>query len=179
MAEVATIARPYANAAFDLAQQQGRLAEWARMLGLLSFAVQTPEVQVLIGSPALADEAKAQRLGGYLEDVLDDCGRRFLQVLGDNKRLGLLPEIAAQFEARKAAAERVLDVEIVTAVELTGAQRDAYAEALARRFDREVQITDAVEPRLLGGAVIRAGDTVIDGSVRSRLARMADALQRA
>lgn len=177
MAEVATLARPYANAVFDLARKQDRLAEWARMLGLLSFAVQTPEAKELIASPTLAGEVKAQRLSDYLEEALDAFGRRFLRVLGSNKRLGLLPEIAAQFEARKAAAERVLDVQIVTAVELTGEQRAAYAAALEQRFDREVQITDAVDPGLLGGAIIRAGDTVIDGSVRGRLTRLTDALQ--
>ena len=179
MAELATLARPYASAAFDLARSNDRLDRWSRMLAMLSAMASTPEAQALIGSPALPSEAKAHGLIDIVRDELDDGGRRFLHVLADNKRLELLPEIAEQFEARKAEAEQVLDVEIATAVELTDAQRKDYAEALERRYSQEVNVTTAVDPGLVGGAVVRAGDTVIDGSVRGRLTRLIEALQRA
>ncbi len=179
MAEIATLARPYANAAFDIAKSNDRLAKWSRMLNLLAATAATDEARALIGSPTLPDEAKAHRLNDVLRDELDADGRSFVLVLGANKRLGLMPEIAAQFEALKAAAEKVLDVEIAAAVALSAAQRETYAEALAKRFEQEVSVTATVDESLLGGAVIRAGDTVIDGSVRGRLTRLIDALQRA
>ena len=179
MAELATLARPYANAAFDLARSDDRLDRWSRMLAVLSATAGTPEARALIGSPSLPSEAKAHRLFDIVRDEVDDRGRRFLHVLADNKRLELLPEIAEQFEARKAEAEQVLDVEIASAVELTDAQRNDYAEALQRRFSQEVNVTTVVDPALVGGAVIRAGDTVINGSVRGRLTRLIEALQRA
>ena len=179
MAELATLARPYAKAAFDLARSADRLERWSRMLGLLSAAAQTPEARALIGTPALPSEAKAHRLIDIVRDDLDDSGRRFVLVLADNKRLELLPEIAEQFEARKAEAEQVLDVEIAAAVGLSETQMNDYAEALERRFSQQVNLSVAVDPGLVGGAVIRAGDTVIDGSVRGRLTRLVEALQRA
>ena len=179
MAELATLARPYAKAAFDLARRADRLDRWSRMLGLLSAAAQTPEAKALIGTPALPSEAKAHRLIDLVRDDLDDAGRRFVLVLADNKRLELLPEIAEQYEASKAEAEQVLDVEIAAAVGLSETQMNDYAEALERRFSQQVNLGVAVDPSLVGGAVIRAGDTVIDGSVRGRLTRLVEALQRA
>ncbi len=179
MAELATLARPYAKAAFDLARSADRLDRWSRMLGLLSAAAETREAKALIGTPALPSEAKAHRLIDIVRDDLDDVGRRFVLVLADNKRLELLPEIAAQFESRKAEAERVLDVEIASAVGLSDAQMNDYAKALERRFSQQVNVSVAVDPSLVGGAVIRAGDTVIDGSVRGRLTRLVESLQRA
>lgn len=179
MAELATLARPYAKAAFDLARSADRLERWSRMLALLSAAAQTAEAKALIGTPTLPGEAKAHRLIGIVRDDLDDGGRRFVLVLADNKRLELLPEIAEQFEARKAQAEQILDVEIAAAVGLSETQMNDYAEALERRFSQQVNVSVTVDPSLVGGAVIRAGDTVIDGSVRFRLTRLVEALQRA
>lgn len=177
MAEIATLARPYANAAFDIAKAANALASWSRMLRLLAAAAATNEVQALIAEPALAGEVKAYKLIGLLADELDERGRRFVHVLAENKRLELLGQIAEQYEARKADAERVLDVEVTAAVELTDVQRRAYADALAARFEQEVEVAVVVDPKLIGGAVVRAGDTVIDGSVRGRLGRLVDAMQ--
>ena len=179
MAELATLARPYANAAFDLAKGIDRLDQWARMLGVLAATAQTDGIEALINAPALADEVKAHQLIEVASEQLDDRGRRFVQVLAANKRLDLLPEIATQFEVRKAEAEQVVDVEIHAAVPLTAAQVDAYAQALKRRFEQEVDVTTVVDSRLLGGAVVYAGDTVIDGSLRGRLARLGEALLHA
>ena len=177
MAEAATLARPYANAAFDVARAHERLAQWSRMLALLAAAVATREAAALIGDPSLASEVKAHRLAEALRGELDDHGRRFVQVLAANKRLPLLPEVARQFEARKAAAEAVLEVEVVAATELSAQQREGFSAALARRFGQAVNLSASLDASLLGGAVVRAGDTVIDGSVRGRLGRLAGALQ--
>ncbi len=179
MAELATLARPYANAVFGLAKSHGRLAPWSRMLALLAATAETDAVRSLIGTPALADEAKAHQLIDVVRDDLDDRCRRFVQVLAANKRLPLLPEIAAQYETLKAEAEKVLDVQIAAAVALSPTQMNAYEKALERRFQQQVNVTATVDEGLLGGAVVRAGDTVIDGSVRGRLGRLVDTLQRA
>ena len=179
MAETATLARPYANAAFALAKSLDRLEKWSRMLGLLAGAAGTEKVRALLGAATVSGDVKAGQLLEVAGDELDDRGRRFVHVLADNGRLDLLPEVARQYEERKAEAERVLDVEISAAVELTGEQRQTFAAALAKRFEQEVDVTTAVDANVVGGAVIRAGDTVIDGSVRGRLTRLIGALQRA
>ena len=179
MAETATLARPYANAVFALAKSQDRLDKWARMLGLLAAAASTDEVRALVGAATLSAAVKARKLIDVAGDELDDRGRRFVHVLAENGRLDLLAEVARQYEVRKAEAERVLEVEIAAAVELTDEQRQAFAGALRERFDQPVEVTTAVDANLVGGAVIRAGDTVIDGSVRGRLTRLVGALARA
>ena len=178
MAEVATLARPYANAVFDIARSAGRLTQWAPMLGLLARAVETDQVRELIAAPSLAPAVKAHHLIDVVREDIDDRCRRFVHVLADNHRLELLPEIATQFEALKAEAEKSLDVEITTAVELSDQLLDTYTQALRQRFDQDVNVSVDIDPGLVGGAVIRAGDTVIDGSVRGRLTRLIESLQR-
>jgi len=172
------MARPYANAVFHLARSAGRLTQWSPMLALLSRAVETDKVKELVAAPYLAPAAKAHQLIDLVREDIDDRCRRFVNVLADNQRLELLPEIATQFEALKADAEKTLDVEITAAVELTAQQVDAYTQALRQRFDQDVNVSLDVDPGLVGGAVIRAGDTVIDGSVRGRLTRLVESLQR-
>lgn len=176
MAEIATLARPYANAVFALAKSRDRLDKWSRMLGLLAAAAATDEVRALVGAATISKPVKARMLIDVVGDELDDRGQRFVQVLADNGRLDLLVEVARQYEVRKADAERVLEVEIAAAVELTDEQKQGFAAALRERLDQAVEVTTAVDANLVGGAVIRAGDTVIDGSVRGRLTRLAGAL---
>ena len=178
MAEIATLARPYANAVFDLARSAGRLTQWSPMLGLLARAVETDEVRELIAAPSLAPAVKAHQLIDVVREDIDDRCRRFVNVLADNHRLELLPEIAAQFESLKAEAEKTLDVEITAAVELTDQQIASYAQALRQRFDQDVHVSVDIDPGLVGGAIVRAGDTVIDGAVRGRLTRLVESLQR-
>lgn len=176
MAEIATLARPYANAVFALAKSRDRLDKWSRMLGLLAAAAATDEVRALVGAATTSKPVKARMLIDVVGDELDDRGQRFVQVLADNGRLDLLIEVARQYEVRKADAERVLEVEIAAAVELTDEQKQGFAAALRERLNQAVEVTTAVDANLVGGAVIRAGDTVIDGSVRGRLTRLAGAL---
>lgn len=178
MAELATLARPYANAVFDLAKSSGTLDQWSAMLTVLSEVSQAPPVRALIGSPELAAEVKARKLTDLCGEVLNDKARALVRLLARNKRLDVIDEIREQFEARKAEEERVLDVEVVTAVELTPEQSEKLRAALTRRFEREVNLTGRVDRSVIGGAVIRAGDTVIDASLRGRLDKLAEALQR-
>jgi len=178
MAELATLARPYAHAVFDIAKASARFDAWSRALGLLAAAVEDEQLRHLLGNPQLSSESKAHTLIELCRAELDDRGRRFVHVLARNKRLALLPEIRAQFEILRAEQEKVLDVEVISAHELSDAERDALTRSLASRFEREVELTSKVDPSLIGGAVVRAGDTVIDGSVRGKLQKLSEALLR-
>jgi F-type H+-transporting ATPase subunit delta len=178
MAEIATIARPYANAVFDIAKAQKRLDAWSRQLAFAAAAAAEPTVKEIIDAPSVTHDGKAQKIAQVCGDALDELGRRFVQVLARNKRLSLLPEISAQFEMLRAQEEKSLDVEVVSAYELTEQEQTRLADVLHRRFAREIQLTSRVDTRLMGGVVIRAGDTVIDGSVRGKLEKLAESLQR-
>ena len=176
MAELATIARPYANAVFDLAKSGGALEIWSRMLDVLASTAQHETVSVLLASPDLSPTAKAGKLGELCGDEIDDQARKFLFALADHDRLPLLNEIMTQFEALRAEELRSLDVMVTAAYELTAGQKEALAQALSKKFEKEVALESAVDASLMGGAIIRAGDIVIDGSVKGRLTKLVDAL---
>lgn len=176
MAELATLARPYGNALFALAKSAGALAQWSRRLGLLGAAVAEPKVRALIDAPDLAAEVKAHQLAELCSDDMDDLGRRFLQELASHGRLPLLAEVQQRFEALKAAEERILDVQVRSARPLTDVHKERLQAALESRFHKQVQLTSTVDETLLGGAVIRAGDLIIDGSARGRLNKLKETL---
>lgn len=178
MAELATLARPYANALFDVAKSEKALEQWSRMLAYLAAVAEADKVRQLLDSPELASEVKAQRLIDLCGEELSDRAKSAVRLLARNKRLGLIGEIREQFEVRKAEEERILEVEVISAFDLTAEQSNKLREALQRKFEREVNVTGRVDPNVLGGAIIRAGDTVIDGSIRGRLDKLAETLQR-
>lgn len=178
MAELATLARPYAGAVFNAAKASGDgLDRWSRMLGFLAAAVTEHDVQRVIDSPSLPSEAKALRLCELAGDELNERAKNFVSLLATNHRLSLIPEIVRQFERLKDLEERVLDVEIVSAFALEDTDNERLKDVLAKHFQREIVITNDVDEALIGGAVIRAGDTVIDGSVRGRLNRLNESLK--
>ena len=179
MAELATLARPYANAVFTLARENGALDLWARRLGIMAAAADEQRVRTLLESPEVPVEQKVFHLADVCGDEVDEHGRRFLLVLARNGRLGLLGEIFRRFNELKAAEERNLDVEVLSTYPLTEAQTERLADALQTKFGKEVRLVSEVDPNLLGGAIVRAGDTVIDGSVRGRLNKLAESLARA
>jgi F-type H+-transporting ATPase subunit delta len=179
MAEQATLARPYSKAVFELAKSQHRLDAWSRVLELFAAVAAAPAVQQLLDSPELPDAVKAERLIRVCGDDVDDRGRALINLLAANKRLDLIGDLREQFEELKAQEERVLDVEVVSAFPLSDEQSGMLRDALQRKFEREVNLTSRVDTALVGGALIRAGDTVIDGSVRGRLAKLVETLQRA
>ncbi len=180
MAELATLARPYANAAFDLASDGRDQNRWSRMLDFLSQALRNPGLRDFVASPA----EDAQKAHGLLDLLTVEFGevpepvRRFVQVLASSKRLALLGEISEQFEALKAEAEKTLDIEVTSAVAMTGEEIERLSAALQARFARDIEVSTAVDESLIGGAVIRAGDTVVDGSVRGKLEKLAESLAR-
>ncbi len=176
MAERATIARPYAKAAFEYAREANALADWSQGLKLAAQIVADPRVAELAGNP----EVTTAELAGLIDSVggerLSVHVRNFLHVLADNHRLLLLPEIGEHFEAERAALEHVVDVEVVSAVPLDAAQIEKLSAALAQRLKRRVRMQNSVDAALIGGAIIRAGDMIIDGSVKGRLGRLEAAL---
>jgi F-type H+-transporting ATPase subunit delta len=177
MSELSTLARPYAEAVFRLAQGESDLAGWSVRLATLSAIVSEAQVARLIADPAVP----AGRVAGLVSEVagsdLGERGGNFVQVLAENDRLALLPEIATQFESLKADAEGTVEATITSAQALNQAQIDDLVAGLTAKFNRAVNVQVAVDPELIGGAVITIGDQVIDGSVKGRLQKMAFALQ--
>lgn len=179
MAELATLARPYASAAFDIAKDQNQLDRWSDVLRLLTQTIQVSEVRQLIESPVHSPARKALGLTDLLGDQLTDSMRRFIQVLADNRRLELIPQVREAFDVRLEEERRTLAVEVTAAVELSDSERQRFEDALRRRFERDINLSSIVDPSVLGGALIRAGDTVLDGTVRGKLEKLRAHMQRA
>lgn len=178
MAEKTTIARPYAQAIFTLASEQGSLQGWSDMLALAAAVAADPDMAALIDSPRLTKDQIVDAFLGVCGDKLNDAGKNMIRVLASNDRLELLPEIAELYEEARAEAEGVLHAEVVTAQELTAGQKQDIAAALKRRLGREISLSCVTDSTLLGGAIIRAGDTVIDGSAVGRLDKLSASLLR-
>ena len=173
MADKSTIARPYAKAAFEDARDHQRLGPWSEALRTAAAVISDPRVGSLVGNPRVTPEELAALVIGIAGAGLDDQGRHFVRTLADNGRLPLLPEISVLFDALKSDAEGVIDVTVTSAAPLDDSQRGKLAAALERRLRRSVRLQCATDPALIGGAVLRAGDLVIDGSLRGRLERIA------
>lgn len=176
MAESTTLARPYANAVFRLARERNELAHWGAMLGTLAGIVADDRVAERLADPTLTAAVSAGLVEDLAGDELDDRGRGLVRLMARNDRLALLPAVAQAFAAMRAEAESTLEVEVKTAFELSQPQIDALSQRLQQRFGRSVEMEIWIEPALIGGVLIRAGDTVIDGSVKGRLARLQEQL---
>ena len=174
MSNALTLARPYARAAFGLARQHQRLAGWSQLLQFAAAVSADPRAHAVLVHPRVA---QAEQVALLLPPGESDPNfAEFLGVLADNGRLPLLPEIAALFEDLKAEAERVVRATVTTAAPAEAGELERIREALKRRFGCEVELATAVDPELIGGAVIDAGELVIDGSVRGKLERLGGAL---
>ena len=176
MAELSTLARPYARAAFEYAAQAGELQSWSDSLSTAGAVAQQSNVVDLLSSPSVTAQQQATALIEICGDALDEKGQNFLTVLSENHRLQLLPEISLQFDILKANREKAVDVELVAAHELDAEQQQKLSDALSAKLERKVNMQVSLDKNLLGGAVIRAGDLVIDGSIRGRLAKLAESL---
>jgi F-type H+-transporting ATPase subunit delta len=173
MAEMQTLARPYAEAVFELARARNGLENWSGMLALITAVAADANMTRLARDPRVERARFLALFLGVCDKRLDEAGANFVHLLVDNHRLDLLPEIVTQFEALRAEAEARVEATVVSAFALEGAQLRHIGEALARRLGREVNLTAQVDKALVGGIVIRAGDLVIDGSVRGRLQELA------
>ncbi len=176
MAENATVARPYAQAIFELARDAGVYGQWSETLALLVAVTRDPTMLALIHSPRVKSEELATLIIDVCAERLDDLGRNVVRLLAGNDRLELLPAIAEQYDHLRAEAEGIVDAELITARPASEEQRARVAAALERRFGSSVNLRCTTDESLISGAVIRAGDWVIDGSARARLAKLAGAL---
>lgn len=176
MAESITLARPYAKAAFEVALASKELNEWSQALKLLANVAANEQVRRRLLSPALTAAQQAETLTGLCGDALLPKTENLVRLLAENKRLTLLSEISELFEALKANQEKTIDVELSTAFELNKDVVNKITQALQTRLNREIKLQTRVDRQLIGGAVIRAGDTVIDSSVRGKLTKLAEAM---
>jgi F-type H+-transporting ATPase subunit delta len=176
MADKTTIARPYAKAAFAEARADSMLDAWSAALHTAATVAGDPRVHSLLGDPHVTTAQLSKLILDIAGAGLGTHGSNFVQALAEAHRLDCLPEIAALFDSYKDEAEGVADVTVTSATALDEKQQQTLAAALTRRLKREVRMHCTTDPELLGGAVVRSGDLVIDGSVRGRLERIANEL---
>ena len=173
MSQALTLARPYARAAFAIARDANALPAWSDALAFAARVAADPSVAALLGNPGLTQADATTLLAPEGADALFG---NFLGLLFENRRLSLLPEITGQFDELRFEAERVVKAKVTSAIELPAAELATIKAALAKRFGREVEVETAVDESLIGGAVIDAGDVVIDGSLKGKLGRLQAAL---
>lgn len=173
MADVSTLARPYANAAFELARDTGTFEQWQRALNALADIARQEQVQVLLKDPRVTTAQHAEVFIAAAGDALNQHAKNFVKVLAQYRRLNVLPEIETDFTRLRADAENTVQAELRTAVEASDAQRQKIRTALTQRLGRKVELRCVIDPELIGGAQIRAGDLVIDSSVSGKLERLA------
>ncbi|MCF7981435.1 MAG: F0F1 ATP synthase subunit delta [Pseudomonadales bacterium] len=176
MAEVSTIARPYAKAAFEHALAVGQLSQWSQTLASAALVSADLEMKRVLASPALGSEEKATFFIDVCGADLGNDEQNFIRVLAEHKRLEVLPAVADAFEALKAKQEQAVDVDVISAFELSAEQQTMLTEKLKGKWQKDVSLKTQVDPSLIGGVIIRAGDLVIDDSVRGKLTRLAEAV---
>ncbi len=176
MAELTTIARPYAQAVFRHAQENDRLEQWSTMLMTVATVVQDPAMREVMASARLSREQITDMLIDVSADAVDEQGRNLIRLLDENDKLALLPEIAIVYEHYRAEAEQTIEAEMVSAFPVTEAQQEKITAALVTRLGSKVSLDVSVDKTLLGGAIIRAGDMIIDGSVQGKLNKLASAM---
>jgi F-type H+-transporting ATPase subunit delta len=176
MAEAITVARPYAQAAFLFASTHATLKDWSEMLGLLAGIASDDSMSELLDSPQLTEAQLADLFIDVAGDRINEKCANFVRVLAANGRLQLLPEIAALFEIQRRDAEGTVQAELVSAFPASEEQQAEVIASLRKRLGRDVELSCSTDKALLGGAIIRAGDLVIDGSVRGKLERLGTAL---
>ena len=176
MSEMATIARPYAKAAFEYAVENKAIEAWQQMLFFAAEVATNDQVKPLL-SGLMSTDKLGELFANICGEQLDQNGQNFIKVLAENGRLKTLPAILTLFNGYKADYEKEADVDVTSAVKLTKQQKLDISASLEKRLSRKVKLNCNVDPELIAGFVVKAGDTVIDGSVRSKLNRLSDALQ--
>ncbi len=176
MADFTTAARPYAKAAFEIARDAGKFEAWSGRLAFLANVVADEKLNAALDAPGLTHQQRAEMMEKIGGDELETEGKNFVRLLAENDRLALLPDVAAIYETLRAEAEGEIEAQVTSAFELKQDQADRIAEALAKRLNRKVKIVSSVDKDLIGGAIIKAGDLVIDGSLKGRLGKMTQSL---
>ena len=173
MQEKTTIARPYAQAVFETASEESKLTEWSEMLGLLEAVVTDAQMKSVLTNPKLDAASLSDFVLDVCGDALSETGSNLVRVLAKAGRMAIIPEINKLYEQLRAEAEGVIEVGVTSAYELAPEQQATISEAMAKRLGRKVEIINDIDDSLIGGVVIRAGDSVIDASVKGRLKALA------
>ncbi len=181
MAESLTLARPYAKAVFEFASERKQIERWGELLNLLASFTSNPEMRVMLGDPQVPAAVRAEVLLELCNKVghqPDIQARNFVKLLAENRRLSLLPEIETEFVTLREQSEGVVEVEMRAAIKVDAGEQARISSALKHKLHRDVKLTCITDKSLIGGAVLRAGDLVIDGSVREKLSRLAAAISQ-
>ena len=176
MSSLATLARPYAKAAFELARDEQALARWDEMLTLATEMASESSMAVLLESPHISNEEVVKIITDTAGEAFDDRFRDFLSVLGGNGRLPLLPQVSKLFSQFREEAEQRMRVKVISAVPLDEDQAGRLKEALSRRMECEIELENEIDKDVIGGAIVYAGDQVIDGSLRGKLQKLSASL---
>ncbi|WP_075183357.1 F0F1 ATP synthase subunit delta [Pantoea sp. 1.19] len=176
MSEYITVARPYAKAAFDFAVEHQSLDRWQQMLAFAAEVARNEQMTALL-SGAMAPEALSTSFLAICGDQLDDAGQNLIRVMAENGRLIALPDVLSQFIQLRDAYDATADVDVISASALSDEQLNKISAAMEKRLSRKVKLNCKIDKSVMAGVIIRAGDMVIDGSVRGRLERLADVLQ--
>jgi F-type H+-transporting ATPase subunit delta len=176
MSELTTVARPYAKAAFDFAVEKQTVAQWQEMLVFAGAVAQDASIKEILKGAYSASKL-AEIFIGVCGEQIDENGQNLIRVLAENKRLSALPDVATLFNQYKAEFDKEIEVDVTSAIKLTKTQQTSISAALEKRLSRKVNLICNVDKTIVAGLIIKAGDTVIDGSIQTKLNRLADALQ--
>lgn len=177
MSELRTIARPYAKAVFDLADQDQCYDKWSDVLLLLTNIVANDDMQSLVEDPFVDKSKLAELIKGVCADNVDEQAHNLVDTLIDNGRLNTIEAISARYEELRAQAESLVEAHVESALPLDDAQLEKLSTSLEKHFGKKVKLASSVNEDLMGGILIRAGDTVIDGSVRTKLEKLASTIR--
>ena len=176
MSELSSLARPYAKAIFELARDAGQYAEWSDQLELLAAIAGDDSMEDLISSPTVSEQQLSEIVLGVAGEQLSEQGQNLARLLVHNGRLSVMPDILEQFQEMRDEAEQVIEARLITASEVDDAQKQSIEEALSKRLGKQIKLDTEVDESLIGGAVVRAGDWVVDGSVKAQLQDLVHAI---
>lgn len=174
--EYSTLARPYAKAAFECALADGELASWSAFLQTVAHVTNDERVEKLLKNPYISEERQVAFYEAIAQSVMQEKHKNFIRLLADNKRLPVLPEVASIYERLRAEQEKTIEVDVISFLPLESEQEAKLAAALTKRLNRDVTIRCHVDESILGGAIVQAGDLVIDGSAKGKLEKLKQAL---
>jgi len=177
MSELSTIARPYAKAVFDLAKENQSFDNWSQALSILKTVVADESLQTLIENPFVDKSKLSELIKGVCADKIDGQAQNLVDTLIDNGRLGTIDAITVRYEELRAEAESMIEAQVESALPLDAAQLEKLSASLEKHFGKKVKIESSINEDLMGGILIRAGDTVIDGSVRTKLEKLASTIR--
>lgn len=176
MSELATLARPYAAAVFKRSKETGTTETWSKSLAFMSAVLNDNEISAAVANPRVSKERLLALMLDICQGQVDEEGANFLKLLVQNNRLTLAPTIAALFEAYKAESEGYVDVEVATAYAFSKEEKQSFTSTLEKTLSKKVHMNVTVDKSLIGGVLVRAGDRVIDGSIRGQLQQLAKRL---